>query len=216
MNEGQIQPLHQMSSELDTRSDGQTAVRDPFDVFRAQHYTLLAVLLSRAPDEQTLALVAALEGGEGPLGAAHQALSQIAAQTTHAAVEREYFRLFIGVGRGELVPYASYYQTGFLQEKPLARLRQTLRELGIERAPSLVELEDHAAVLCEIMAGLIDNRFDAPSGADAAFFRDHVEPWIGRFFADLQAADGAPFYGRVGAVARAFLAIETQALALAA
>ena len=56
------------------------------------------------------------------------------AAPTAERVEREYFNLFIGLGRGELLPYGSYYQSGFLHERPLARLREQLSRLGIERA----------------------------------------------------------------------------------
>ena len=48
------------------------------------------------------------------------------AATNAERVEREYFDLFIGLGRGELLPYGSYYLTGFLHERPLARLREDL------------------------------------------------------------------------------------------
>ena len=215
MIEGSNAPVSEDEAAVGTTGAVPTA-RDPFDVFRAQHYSLLAVLLTRAPSAQTLQHVASLEGGSGALGAAHDALAKAARATTEREAEREYFKLFVGVGRGELVPYGSYYLTGFLQEKPLARLRQSMAELGIERAPSLVELEDHVGVLCEIMAGLIEGRFGAAEGGDGVFFREHLEPWIDRFFADLEAADAAKFFRHVGAVARAFLAIETQSLAVAA
>ena len=71
-----------------------------------------------------------------------------------AKVEREYFDLFIGIGRGELLPYGSYYLSGFLQERPLARLRDDLAKIGIERSEGVVEPEDHAGILCEIMSGI--------------------------------------------------------------
>lgn len=215
MTEGPHTPLSGDTARSDP-SVPDAAPRDAFDVFRAQHYNLLAVLLTRPPSAETLGLVAALEGGSGPLGAAHDALAHAARTLDEHTAEREYFRLFVGVGRGEIVPYGSYYLTGFLQEKPLARLRQSMAELGIERAPSLIELEDHVGILCEIMAGLVDGRFGTAPGTDGVFFRGHLEAWIDRFFADLEKAEAANFYRRVGTVARAFLAIETQSLAIAA
>ncbi len=98
-------------------------------------------------------------------------------------VGREYFDLFVGLGRGELLPYASYYLTGFLYERPLARLRGDLKRLGIEQTEGQSEPEDHAAILCEIMAGLAGGDIDAPPGADREIFEKHMAPWIGRFFA---------------------------------
>ena len=129
-------------------------------------------------------------------------------------VEREYFYLFIGLGRGELMPYGSYYLTGFVYERPLARLRQDLAEFGIERADDEIEPEDHAAIVCEIMAGLCARRFSAPAGGDQIMFEKHVAPWLGRFFTDLSQAETAKFYRHVGTLGRAFIEIETEALAL--
>src|SRR5690606_28485768 len=105
--------------------------------------------------------------------------------TTADKVGREFFNLFIGLGRGELLPYASYYLTGFLHERPLARLRQDLSALGVERAADICEPEDHAAILCEVMAGLIRGEFAAAPGAERELFDKHMRPWIGRFFEDL-------------------------------
>ena len=129
-------------------------------------------------------------------------------------VEREYFDLFIGLGRGELMPYGSYYLTGFLHERPLARLRGDLAALGIERAEGEVEPEDHAAILCEIMSGIAAWRFGTPPGADETIFENHLAPWIGRFFTDLERAEGAKFYRSVGTLGRIFIDIETEAFAL--
>jgi len=142
-------------------------------------------------------------------------LAEAASRTTAERVEREYFNLFIGLGRGELLPYGSYYLTGFLHERPLARLRESLARLGIERAPGQAEPEDHAAILCEIMAGLASRRFPASAGADSELFAQHLAPWIGRFFADLEHAEAADFYRRIGTVGRVFMDVETEAFALA-
>jgi TorA maturation chaperone TorD len=160
--------------------------------------------------------LATLRGDATPLGIAHAALSDAASRTKADLVEREFFDLFIGLGRGELLPYGSYYLTGFLHERPLARLRDSLAGLAIERVPGQPEPEDHAAIVCEIMAGLISGRFLAPPNADREFFEKHLAPWLGRFFADLEGAAAADFYRRIGMVGRVFLEIETQAFALPA
>jgi TorA maturation chaperone TorD len=187
---------------------------DEVDAARAQEYALLSVLFARAPDAALLQRLATLRGDASPLGLAHAALAEAAERTSIERVEREYFDLFIGLGRGELLPYGSYYLTGFLHERPLARLRAHLDKLGIERAEGQAEPEDHAAILCEIMAGLASRRFPAPAGSDREMFEQHLAPWIGRFFADLEQAESADFYRRVGALGRVFIGIETEAFAL--
>jgi TorA maturation chaperone TorD len=187
---------------------------DETDLARVQEYALLSALLACAPDAALLEKIAKLRGDASPLGVAHAALAEIAAETSVERVEREFFDLFVGLGRGELLPYGSYYLTGFLHERPLARLRDDLQALGIERAESEVEPEDHAAILCEIMASLISGRFGAPAGSDQRLFEKHLAPWFGRFFADLEQAEAARFYRRVGALGRTFIAIETEAFAL--
>jgi TorA maturation chaperone TorD len=190
------------------------SVFDEVDVARAQEYALLSTLLARAPDQDLLQQLAQLRGDATPLGLAHAALAEAARGTTAERVEREYFNLFIGVGRGELLPYESYYLTGFLQERPLARLRQDLWRLGIERVVGQPDPEDHAAILLEIMAGLVRQRFDAPLGSDRELFEKHLSPWIGHFFTDLEESAPAAFYRRVGALGRVFIAIEAEAFAL--
>lgn len=187
-----------------------------FDLFRAHHYALLARLLAEAPSETTLQHLAALQGDATPLGRTHAALAEAARTARPSVLEREHFHLFVGVGRGEIVPYESFYLTGFMQEKPLARLRQDLAMLGIERKPGTVELEDHVSVLCEIMAGLLDGSFGTADDAASGFFRAHLEPWAPRLFDDLAAAEAANFYRHVAILGRTFMAIEAEALALAA
>jgi TorA maturation chaperone TorD len=189
---------------------------DEADAARAREYALLSVLLARAPDAALLARLSRLRGDPSPLGLAHAALAEAASGATVESVEREYFNLFIGLGRGELLPYGSYYLSGFLHERPLARLRADLQRLGIERAAGQAEPEDHAAILCEIMAGIASRRFPVPVAADRELFDQHLAPWMGRFFSDLERAEGAEFYRRIGTVGRVFMEIETQAFALPA
>jgi TorA maturation chaperone TorD len=187
---------------------------DETDAARAQEYALLATLLRRAPDFDLLGRLAGLEGDDSTLGVVHAALAEAAGSATLERVQREYFDLFVGIGRGELAPYASYYLTGFLNDRSLARLRDDLAGLGIERVETEVEPEDHAAILCEIMAGLVSGSFDNPPGADRTLFEKHLSPWIGRFFADLERAKAADFYRRVAAVGRVFVEIEAEAFAM--
>lgn len=187
---------------------------DEVDAARAQEYALLSALLARAPDAALLKRLGVLQGDASPLGVAHITLAEAASQATVERVEREFFDLFIGMGRGELMPYGSYYLTGFLNERPLARLREDLGLLGIERTEGNAEPEDHAATLCEIMAGLASGRFGVAAGSDQQIFEKHLAPWMGRFFADLERAEAARFYRAVGTIGRLLMDIETEAFAL--
>ena len=197
--------------------DGAT---DRTDLNRAHLYRLLAALLARPPEAPLLTLLAGLEGdpalprGTG-LGEALAALSRAAAGADPRGAEREYTRLFIGVQRGELVPYASYYLTGFLQDRPLVAVRQDMARLGIAREPGVCEPEDHAAALLEMMAGLADGSLGAPRGEQQGFFARHLDPWMGRLFRDLERAEGAVLYRPVGTLGRVFIEIEAGAFALA-
>jgi TorA maturation chaperone TorD len=198
----------------DDACEERSAGAHDIDEIRAQEYSLLAMLLSRAPGRVALNRMSQLRGDMTPLGVAHGALAQIALDTSVAKAEREFFDLFIGIGRGELLPYGSYYLTGFLNERPLARLREDLRALHIERAQGQLEPEDHAAILCEIMAGLVKGPFATTLDVQRKFFEKHVSPWIGRFFADLERTEAGNFYRRVGTVGRTFMEIEDAAFRL--
>lgn len=187
---------------------------DATDAARAAEYALLATLLARSPDADLLRRLGRLRGDATPLGVAHAKLAAAAASANPEAVEREFFQLFVGVGRSELLPYASYYLTGFLNERPLARLRADLLRLGIERADGQSEPEDHAAMLCEIMSGVAAGALGALPGAERHVFEKHVAPWMARFFEDLEASKSAAFYARVGALGRVFVHIEKEAFAL--
>jgi DNA-binding transcriptional regulator YdaS (Cro superfamily) len=165
---------------------------DEIDEARARECELIGALLWRAPTAQTLAALRYLQGDASPLGMAHLAL------------------------RGELLPYASYYLTGFLHERPLALVREDMGALGLARDERAGEPEDHIAVLLDIMAKLIRGEV-AAEGVDAdRFFARHVEPWGERFFADLEVAKAATFYKAVGRLGSLFLSIETQAARLPA
>lgn len=189
---------------------------DEVDLLRSHEYGLLALLLGREPSAAVLAQVAGLQGDATPLGLAHIELGLAATNADPEAVSREFFDLFVGVGRGELLPYASYYLTGFLQERPLARVREDLERLGIERAENRFEPEDHLAILCEVMAGLTAGRFAAEPGQERAFFERHLAPWAPRFFSDLEAAQFGRFYKPVGTIGRLFMVIETEAFGMGA
>jgi TorA maturation chaperone TorD len=187
---------------------------DETDHARAAEYALLAALLSHSPDADMIEQVARLSGDATQLGAAHAVLGSTAATMNPEWIEREYFDLFVGLGRGELFPYASYYLTGYLHGRPLARIRETLKQIGLERTEGQSEPEDHVAVIFEVMAGLAGGRIIAPDGTDRTIFENHLKPWAGRFFSDLEHAESATFYKSVGSLGRIFMEIETEAFLL--
>jgi TorA maturation chaperone TorD len=189
---------------------------DEIDSARAREYALLATLLSHGPDAQLLSALAALRGDTSPIGLAHAALAEAARQSSEERVAREYFGLFAGLRDGALLPYASHYLTDTLYGRPLARIRNTLQGLGIEKTPERTEPEDHAGFLCEVMAALLNGDISMPGGTDRAFFEEALAPWIGRFFADLETARSADFYKSVGGLGRIFIDVEAHAFGLCA
>jgi TorA maturation chaperone TorD len=188
------------------------------DALRADLYDFLAAILARPPGDDLLRKTAALHGDESDLGQAIAALARVASVTRPKACEAEFNALFIGLGRGELLPYASYYLTGFLNEKPLAALRRDMAARGMTRAETVYEPEDNIASCMEMMAGLIRGRFGAPARLDdqKQFFAKHVGSWAGHFFTDLEGARNSVLYASVGAVGRIFMEIETQGFRMSA
>lgn len=189
---------------------------DDVAVARANEYRLLASLLAQAPSQELLARLANISGDATKLGEAHAALAESARNSDADAITREYFDLFIGVGRGELLPYASYYLTGFLQERPLAQIRENMAAIGVAGADHVSEPEDHIAILCEVMAGMAAGDFAADLAAEQRFFERNLKPWAARFFADLETAASARFYRNVGRLGRLFMEIEAQGFAMLA
>lgn len=206
---------------MNTANSAETELAmDEDDALRSQQWALLAAVLSASPSEEILQAIAGLQGDDTALGQAYEVLARAAGETSATEVEREFFELFVGVGRGELLPYASFYLTGFLNERPLADLRRDLSVMGVERAENRHEPEDHIASLSEIMAGLADGTYDPVSlgcgaAGEAGFFARHLEPWVAQFFDDLAVAPSARFYRAVAEVGRTFTDIEARAFELA-
>ena len=188
---------------------------------RANLYGLLARVLAEPMGDETLEVVRALEGqsDKNELGAAFATLGTVAVRTPRGVAEEEFSALFYGDGSGgEILPYASYYLTGFLLEKPLAKLRGDMAVLGIKNSGISKEPEDHIAYLCEIMHGLITGAFNELASLETQqkFFETHMAPWVGRFFSELEGAESASLYMPVGTIGRLFMAIEAKAFEMAA
>jgi TorA maturation chaperone TorD/DNA-binding transcriptional regulator YdaS (Cro superfamily) len=189
------------------------------DLWRAQIYALLGRCLARRPDTTLLTALGQLQGDESPMGQALATLATTARNTSLERAQDEYDTLFIGLPRGELVPYASFYRTGFLYERPLAKLRGDMEKLGYARAEHVPEPEDHMGALCELIAMLIrggEGRGPAELTTQERLFRQHLQPWGERFFTDLEKASSARLYQPLGTIGRLFMIIETQAFAMAA
>lgn len=186
------------------------------ELARAELYGLLAALYYAPPAPELLAQlrVAVTEAPAAGafLEAPWRALVGAARAQHDAAVAAEYEALFGGIGKPEVQLYGSHYLSGFLNDKPLARLRADLAELGLARDESMPETEDHIACLCEVMRYLI-------AGEDAAvanlaqqqkFFSTHLQPWAGQLCEALAGHPRARFYAALAEFTRAFVSVEVQ------
>jgi len=201
-----------MSNQACVKPQKQDKEHDESQQIRASSYALLAALLASPPGDELLAELQKIEADKDDTKGIVNAWSmlRLAAEMNKAeTVNDEFYSLFIGIGRGELVPYASWYLTGFLMEKPLAHLRSRLSELGYERQDDVSEPEDHVAALCEVMGQLIlDDEADFET--EQQFYQDFIGHWMGRFFHDLQHTETTGFYRAVGQLGESILNIEKR------
>lgn len=189
------------------------------DLMRAQVYGLLSGVLMAPPCAGQLEAFKKLQGDQSAFGQALSALGELARTTDPEDIEDEFTRLFYGHGAGgELHPYASYYLTGFIYERPLAELRNDLAVLGLTKSDATSEPEDHIAFLMNVMHDQISGVHGQPMGLDAqkTFYDKHVATWASRFFADLEGAENAAFFRPVGTIGKLLMEIENQAFAIAA
>jgi len=190
----------------------------PEDRARAVVYSFLAKVLYAAPKREQAETAGYFAGDDSELARCFKEFLAAFDAANKESLGHEYHDLFIGVGRGELQPFGSYYLTGFLNEKPLAELRHDLDDLGFERAMGVSEPEDHIAALCDVMSQLVEG-----TGAgeftlyeQERFFTAHVKPWAGKFFADLQAAKKADLYRTIGKIGEVFMTIEEEGFSMIA
>jgi len=187
----------------------------PHANIRTDSYVLLAAMLLGPPSEETVKLVRELHWEEDlpeALTSALAALSHAGRTCPAHSIAEEFHRLFVGLGSGELVPYGSWYREKNIQSAPLAAIRTDLAHLGILRKADCFEPEDHAGALCEIMALLSMPENAVPEYEQAAFFRQHLGPWMPQFFKDLQAGQKKQFYRTVGIFGSSFLDYESEYL----
>lgn len=181
------------------------------DALRVGTYSVIGALLAAPPKRDLLERLSTAGGAEDAdqIGRAWTALAAAAREADLKEVRLEHSDLFIGVSQGEVTPYASWYLTGSLMERPLVEVRQALKELGVERNKGVKEPEDHAGALMETMALLI-NAGEVSFEREQAFFQAHMEPWLKDFFKDVQEAKSAVFYRPVGLLGHAFVELESK------
>ena len=179
---------------------------------RAQLYRLLATLLFAPPSAELLHALANADplGGEtGTLESTWEQLVLVAGMMDAEAVREEFDALFVSTGTPMINPHASLYLSGFMMDRPLASLRETLLEFGLARRAGAFELEDHLGSLCETMALLILQ--GRPLPVQRAFFDEQIAEWAQACLDDIRNAEGANFYRHVAQLTGAFMAVEREA-----
>ena len=186
------------------------------DQLRADMYSFLANLLRSEPSSELVNQLTKLESDDSPIGKSIKTLSKLASSLDLPTIRDEYVRIFIGVGRGEILPFASYYLTGFLKDKPLAKLRSDMKEIGIELAENVKEPEDHIASLFDMMSGLILGKFSKKFsiGEQRDFFNKHLAPWVDLLMRDIESSRIAVFYSPIGTIGREFMEIERSSFSM--
>jgi TorA maturation chaperone TorD len=173
---------------------------------RTEIYLLISALFRQCPSQEMLDFLADLktESEQSEMQKAWQGISAAAKNSQAEALSDEYQELLIGIGRGEVVPFASWHRTGSLMEKPLAEIRHDLQLLGFEREEQVKEPEDHIAALCEVMAMMTNEE----EGLQQVFFNKHIGPWFKSLVNQIRQAEHADFYAAVADLLDAFLTLE--------
>ena len=186
------------------------------DQLRADMYSFLANLLRAEPDEKLVEQLTFLKSDDSPIGKSIKTLSKLATSLDLPTIRDEYVKIFLGVGRGEILPFASYYLTGFLKDKPLAKLRQDMQEIGIKLEDEVKEPEDHIATIFDMMSGLILGKFEKKcSIADQKdFFNNHLAPWVDLLMRDIESSKIAVFYSPIGTIGKEFMEIERASFSM--
>ena len=186
------------------------------DQLRADMYSFLANLLRSEPDEKLVKQLTTLESDDSPIGKSIKILSKLATSLDLPTIRDEYVRIFVGVGRGEILPFASYYLTGFLKDKPLAKLRQDMQKIGIKLEENVKEPEDHIASIFDMMSGLILGKFEKKYSITEQkdFFNKHLAPWVDLLMRDIESSKIAVFYSPIGTIGKEFMEIERASFSM--
>ena len=186
------------------------------DQLRADMYSFLANLFRSEPDADLINQLKVLESDDSPIGKSIKTLSKLALSLDLPTIRDEYVRIFVGVGRGEILPFASYYLTGFLKDKPLAKLRQDMEKIGIKLKDNVKEPEDHIASIFDMMAGLIVGKFNKKFSIaeQRDFFNKHLAPWVDLLMRDIESSKIAVFYSPIGTIGKEFMEIERASFSM--
>ena len=186
------------------------------DQLRADMYSFLANLLRAEPDENLVNQLTMLVSDDSPIGKSIITLSKLATSLDLPTIRDEYVRIFVGVGRGEILPFASYYLTGFLKDKPLAKLRQDMQKIGIKLEENVKEPEDHIASIFDMMSGLILGKFEKKYSITEQkdFFNKHLAPWVDLLMRDIESSKIAVFYSPIGTIGKEFMEIERASFSM--
>ena len=186
------------------------------DQLRADMYSFLASLFRSEPDSDLINQLKVLESDDSPIGKSIKTLSKLALSLDLPTIRDEYVRIFVGVGRGEILPFASYYLTGFLKDKPLAKLRQDMEKIGIKLEDNVKEPEDHIASIFDMMAGLIVGKFNKKFSIaeQRDFFNKHLAPWVDLLMRDIESSKIAVFYSPIGTIGKEFMEIERSSFSM--
>ena len=186
------------------------------DQLRADMYSFLANLLRAEPDENLVNQLTMLVSDDSPIGKSIKTLSKLTTSLDLPTIRDEYVRIFVGVGRGEILPFASYYLTGFLKDKPLAKLRQDMQKIGIKLEENVKEPEDHIASIFDMMSGLILGKFEKKYSITEQkdFFNKHLAPWVDLLMRDIESSKIAVFYSPIGTIGKEFMEIERASFSM--
>jgi TorA maturation chaperone TorD len=190
----------------------------PEDQARAGYYALLARLFYAGPDAGLLATIAGADeivaaGEQSALAGAWNALALAARAMDADAARFEYDQLFVGTGKAEVTPYASFYLADTGREKILVRLRTDLAELGLGRSERAAEPEDHVAGLFDAMRYLISlGSADVALQQQRDFFDRYIADAFHRLCVSISDSEKANFYKHVARFTDAFLTVESEAL----
>ncbi len=202
------------------------------DIARANFYALIARLFAAPPDTALIKAIAsspplATEDDGAPLAHAWSKLISASSVIDEDAARDEYEALFGGVGKALINLHASHHLAGFMMEKPLADVRDSLKALGIARLETQQFVEDHLSALCETMRLLIVGSEDVAAQQNSgstlvpqsvqvqrAFFNSHIVSWIDKLASEIAKQSLANYYLIGAQLVSAFIQVEREGFSI--
>lgn len=119
----------------------------------------------------------------------------------------EYERLFVGPGRTPCSPYESLWlseqprlEQGRLMGAASVAIADLYRGLGLDVATSAHELPDHLAIELEALAVALGAEGAAAEETGRVLLHEHLQVWVPRFCALVEAQARHPFYAALARV----------------